>query len=189
MSPMNRIPPPLLFNTLKHHLGFIKKFINDNIDYGKMADNFSIIKELQHLGGSVMDVYSGTLTPHEICGETLFFLKTMMLSKKTLFAKWAGKGPKEHKTISLSDGSQWVLKYYNHEQRYVHSFPARLSPHTFRIKANTLKSAILYQIFIGKDYISEEDLNSARAVAGLSPVKDVFDTEAITEMIEILRGY
>lgn len=188
MFSMNTIPPPLLFNPLKHHLDFIKEFINNNIENGKMAGNLSIVKELKHLGGSVMDVYSGALTPYEICGELLSFLKTINLSKKTPFTKWAGKDPKEFKTILLSDGSQWVLKYYDHEQRYVHSFPARFSPHTFRIKANTLKSAILYQIFIGKDFITEEDLNVARAIAGLSPVKDVFDAEAITEMIEMLRG-
>jgi hypothetical protein len=35
--------------------------------------------------------------------------------------------------------------------------------------------------------VTEEDLNSARALIGLSPIKEVADTEAITEMIEILR--
>jgi hypothetical protein len=80
------------------------------------------------------------------------------------------------------------MKYYDHEKRFIHAFPARFSPFSFRIKANTLKSAILYQMFIGKDFITEEDLNIARAIAGLSPVRDLFDTEAITEMIEILRG-
>ena len=184
----NLIPPPLLFNQLKHHLGFIKEFVNDNIEFGKITDKVSIIKELKHLGGSVMDVYSGALTPDEICGELLSYLHMKNLSRKTPFIIWAGKDPNEFKTISLSDGSQFVLKYYDHGNRFVHSFPARLSPHTFRIKANTLKSAILYQIFIGKDFISEEDLNIARAIAGLSPVKDVFDAEAVTEMIEILRG-
>jgi len=184
MFSVNPIPPPLLFNPLKHHLGFIKEFISENIETG----NYSIVKELKHLGGSVMDVYSGALTPKEICEELLCFLKTKKLSKEIPFSSWAGKESKEFKTIFLSDGSQWVLKYYDHQQRYIHSFPARLSPLTFRIKANTLKSAILYHIFIGKDFISEEDLNIARAIAGLSPVKDVFDAEAITEMIEILRG-
>jgi hypothetical protein len=188
MFSVKRIPSPLLFNPLKHHLGFIKEFINLNIESGIINDSHSIVKELKHLGGSIMDVYSGALTPNEICKELLCFLKTKKLSNKTPFSTWAGKEPKAFKTICLSDGSQWILKYYDHEQRYVHSFPARLSPRTFRIKANTLKSAILYQIFIGKDFISEEDLNVARAISGLSPVKDVFDAEAITEMIEILRG-
>jgi hypothetical protein len=81
-----------------------------------------------------------------------------------------------------------VLKYFDNKLRYVHSFPARYSPHSFRIKANTLKSAILYIIYVGKDYVTEDGLNFARAESGLSPVKDLFDAEAITEMIEILRA-
>jgi hypothetical protein len=52
-----------------------------------------------------------------------------------------------------------------------------------------LKSAILYVIFIGKDFVNEDDLNTARALAGLSPVKEVADTEAVMEMIEILRTF
>jgi len=78
-------------------------------------------------------------------------------------------------------------KYHDNESRFVHIFPARSSPHTFRIKANTLKSAILYLVLIGKDYVSEDDLNKARALAGLSPIREVADAEAVTEMIEILR--
>jgi hypothetical protein len=88
----------------------------------------------------------------------------------------------------LSDSSQWTLKYHNSESRHVHIFPARSSPHSFRVKANTLKSAVLYIILIGKDYVTEDDLNTARALAGLSPVKEVSDAEAVTEMIEILRS-
>jgi hypothetical protein len=41
---------------------------------------------------------------------------------------------------------------------------------------------------IGKDYITGEDLNSIRPLLGLSPVRDAVDTEAIVEMIEILRN-
>ena len=182
------IPLPLLFNPLKHHLGFIREFIDYNIENRIITGNLSIVKELKHLGGSVMDVYSGILTPDKICKEIISFLRKKKLSEKTSFINWAGKEPKAFKTIRLSDGSQWVLKYYENEKRFVHSFPERQSPHTFRIKANTLKSATLYQIFVGKDFISEDDLNTTRAIAGLSPVKDVFETEAITEMIEMLRG-
>jgi hypothetical protein len=80
-----------------------------------------------------------------------------------------------------------MVKYHNDDGRFVHMFPARLSPHSFRVKANTLKSAILYYIIIGKDFITREDLNSTRELLGLSPVKNTAEAEAITEMIEILR--
>ena len=87
----------------------------------------------------------------------------------------------------LSDGSQWTFKYHNNPQRFVHLFPARNSQHTFRVKANTLKSALIYNIIIGKDLVTGDDLNKVRPLLGLSPVKDSIETEAIMEMIEILR--
>ncbi|MGD0582380.1 MAG: hypothetical protein ABR974_05475 [Bacteroidales bacterium] len=188
MLPANRIPVPVLFNPLKHHLGFIREFIEINSGANSLSDNHAIVKELKHIGGSVMDVYSGDLTYDVIGGELLNFIKTNKLTKLPDFHEWAGKDANDFRTILLSDGSNWVLKYYDNEHRFVHSFPARFSPFSFRIKANTLKSAILYQIFIGKDFITEEDLNTSRALAGLSPVRDVFDTEAVSEMIEMLRG-
>ena len=135
-----------------------------------------------------MDIYSGILSPEDVFKEIMKFLEANNLIEKHAYIEWAGSDPKDLKTIELYDGSRWVMKYYNNEVRFVHLFPARYSPHSFRVKANTLKSAILYIICIGKDFVTEEDLNIARAFAGLSPVKDVVDAEAITEMIEILRG-
>ena len=188
MIPQDVIPYPLLFNPLKHHLGYIRGFIEKSAENLDLSGENEIIKELKHIGGSVMDVYSGCLSTIEVCDEFLSFLKTNKIGAKGKFSSWTGTGDKDFRTIPLPDGSQWMIKYYNHNERYVHFFPARQSPLTFRIKANTLKSAVLYQIFIGKDYVTEDDLNVARAMAGLSPVKEIFDTAAITEMIELLRG-
>jgi len=183
----DRIQPPLLFNSLKHHLGFIKEYIGDNQNTEVQTVTQAIIKDLKHLGGSVMDIYTGPMSPEEISGEIMKFLIANNLTGKELFNHWTGNDPKDLKTIKLTDGSHWILKYFKNELRYVHLFPARYSPHSFRVKANTLKSAVLYIICIGKDLVTEEDLNTARAVSGLSPVKDVVDSESITEMIEILR--
>jgi hypothetical protein len=47
---------------------------------------------------------------------------------------------------------------------------------------------LLYYIKVGKDYVTGDDLNRVRPMIGLSPVRDAIDTEAITEMIEILRN-
>ena len=187
MFSVNKIPPPLLFNPLKHHLGFIREYIGENLKGEKQTDDISILRDLRHLGGSLMDIYSGNLSKDDVAEEVLKLLKVKKLSEKENFLEFIGQGLKDFKTITLSDGSRWVLKYYKNDERYVHLFPARYSPYSFRVKANTLKSAILYIICIGKDFITEEDLNMARAVSGLSPVKDVVDAEAITEMIDILR--
>jgi len=182
------IQEPILFNPLKHHLGFIREFIYQKTEGKENGDQKKMIKELKHLGTSVMDIYTGSLPVNVICDEVLRFLEEKELSEKERFSKWTGIEINDFKIISLSDGSQWMLKFHENSQRFVHIFPARGSQHTFRVKSNTLKSALLYYILIGKDFITGDDLNRVRPLLGLSPIKDPVDTEAITEMIEILRN-
>ncbi|MCX6334534.1 MAG: hypothetical protein NT092_09540 [Bacteroidia bacterium] len=188
MNMVQNISGPFQFNPLKHHLFFIKGFIADRWPEEKKTDIKNIVKELKHIGSSVMDVYSGSLSVEDICKEIREFLHSEKLDEINIFSGWAGIKIDDFKTIALSDTSLWMLKYHNDEKKFVHIFPARLSPHSFRIKANTLKSAILYYILIGKDFVTGEDLNKARSLLGLSPVKNTTETEAITEMIEILRS-
>ena len=182
------IPEPVLFNPLKHHLGYIREFIYQKTEETAGSDQKNMIKELKHLGTSVMDVYTGSLMLNDICNEIILFLQKKELSKREYFSGWTGIGMNDFKIISLSDSSQWTLKYHDNSQRFVHIFPARGSRHTFRVKSNTLKSALLYYILIGKDFITGNDLNKVRPLLGLSPIKDPVDAEAITEMIEILRN-
>jgi hypothetical protein len=184
----SQIPVPLLFNPLKHHLGFIGEFISNKTEGNPGSDQMNMIKELKHLGTSVMDVYTGSLIIGEICNEVIVHLEEKKLTGIKHFAEWAGQKMNDFRIISLSDDSQWTLKYYANCHRYVHIFPGRGSRHTFRVKSNTLKSALLYYILIGKDFITGDDLNKVRPLLGLSPIKDPVDTEAITEMIEILRN-
>jgi len=193
-----QIPEPFLFNPLKHHLGFIRGYAVGRAESVSGApvlrDNYNstfirdITKELKHLGTSVMDVYSGSIPVGEICRETEEQLKERNLLGKEYFSLWAGTEATDFRLITLSDSSQWMVKFNINETRYIHFFPARYSPHTFRVKSNTLKSALLYHILIGKDFITADDLNRVRPLLGLSPVKDPADSEAVTEMIEMLRG-
>jgi hypothetical protein len=148
-----------------------------------------MIKDLKHLGTSVMDVYTGHLAVSDICDEVDAFLSEMKLKVRSHFSEWTGVKMNDFRIVPLSDGSQWTMKYNDHSQRFVHIFPARNSSHTFRVKSNTIKSALLYSIIVGKDFITGDDLNKVRPLLGLSPIKDPVDTEAITEMIEILRSY
>ncbi len=181
------LPEPILFNPLKHYLAFIREFVSSRtltINNPRLKE---LTRELKHIGTCVMDIYTGVLTQEEIFKEVLDFLKTNDLKEKEAYKSWTGTDFDNYRIVALSDTSQWTLKYHDHETRYVHIFPARSSPHSFRIKANTLKSAILYIIIFGKDFVSDDDLNAARALMGLSPVKEVADAEAVTEMIEILR--
>jgi len=183
----NAIHEPFLFNPLKHHLGFIREFINLNIDKN-VSDLQDLTKDLKHLGTSVMDIYTGSLTIRKILNETEVFLKQKNILSRETYSVWAGLNMKCFRIISLSDGSQWTLKFHPNPLRFVHVFPARNSQHTFRVKSNTLKSALVYTIIIGKDLVTGADLNKVRPLLGLSPVKDAIDSEAILEMIEILRA-
>lgn len=182
------LPEPIKFNPLKHHLSYIREYIGKRLRPENISDTDNLIKELKCLGTSVMDVYRGSLKVREICKETVLFLESHELKDFHVFADWVGRYYYNFKIITLSDKSLWMLKFNDDNSRFVHLFPARESPYSFRVKANTLKSAIIYYIVIGKDYITREDLNSARALIGLSPVKSPEDTEAIIEMIEVLRN-
>ena len=181
-----QIPDPVLFNPLKHHLGFIREFINRKIDESS-TDILNLTRELKHLGTSVMDVYTGPLPVINICIEIEEFLKRKDLFTRESYLIWAGIKTESFRIISLSDGSHWTLKYHDNPKRFVHIFPARNSQHTFRVKSNTLKSALMYYIIIGKDLVTGDDLNKVRRLLGLSPIKNAIDSEAILEMIEILR--
>lgn len=180
-----RIPEPFQFNPLKHHLAFIKDFISVN---ETSAVNDDLLRSISQIGTSVMDIYTGNLGIAQILAEIDCLLKKEMHYKKDEFAAWTGTSFSDFRIHRLEDDSRWTLKFHDSNNRYVHLFPARLSPHTFRVKANTLKSAILYCISYGKDFVTEDDLNRSRAMINLSPVKEISETEAISGMIEILRS-
>jgi hypothetical protein len=181
-----QIPEPFLFNPLKHHIGFIKDFINASIDETR-ADLNSVTKDLKHLGTSVMDIYTGSLSIRNICHEAEEFLQREGVLDRKPYEVWVGTKKDEYRLIRLSDSSLWTLKFHDDPERFVHIFPARNSQHSFRVKSNTLKSALIYLIIIGKDLVTGEDLNNVRPLLNLSLVRNATDTEAILEMIEILR--
>ncbi len=187
MASYFHIPEPFLFNPLKHHLGFIKEFASLKSERSDFEIN-ALIRELKHIGSSVMDVYTGSLSISEIYNEVKEILLVKKILQIDLFCRWIGLNISDFRIISLSDGSQWTLKFKDNKTRFVHFFPARNSKHTFRVKSNTLKSAVLYYIFVGKDLVLSDDINSIRPLLGLSPIKDIIDSEAITEMVEILRN-
>ena len=181
------IPEPFLFNPLKHHLGYIREFTNLRTDQESIADIKNLVRELKYLGTSVTDVYTGSLSVLDICRE----IDETICCCRDLWSQFPAT---TFEIVPLSDGSQWTIKFHNEELRYIHIFPARICSDgsrpvaSFRVKSNTLKTAILYNILIGKDYINKDDLNKVRILLGLSPVKNITDSEAVLEMIEILRG-
>lgn len=187
MLPEYTIPEPFRFNPLKHHLEYIRGFVTGMIPDNQSEINPDLASQLRHLGGSVMDIYYGLMTVEQICNEIHRLMMIGDHTSRDSFSDWAGNSHDSFRLMTLRDGSVWTLKYHNDHRRFVHIFPSRMSPFTFRVKANTLRSAIVYYIYIGKDYITADDLNKAREITGLSPVREAADARAITEMIEMLR--
>ncbi|HOS71242.1 MAG TPA: hypothetical protein PLZ75_02205 [Bacteroidales bacterium] len=182
-----QVPEPFLFSPLKHYFPYIRAYSEKKAAVERYPGSPEFIRELRQIGSCVMDVYRGELTADRIFSEISNFLISRGISRKEAYAAWTGKSFSSYRKINLADSSEWILKYNDDDTRYVHLFPSRSGPFTFRVKASTLRSALLYQILIGKDYITGEDLNRARFPAGLPPVKSIEDAGAITEMIEMLR--
>lgn len=91
MNSASNIPEPFQFNPLKHHLSFIKDFIARRLSEDKAPDISLLVKELKHVGTSVMDVYNGSLTVIRIIEDVSLFLKSKNLGNEVVFSGWTGK--------------------------------------------------------------------------------------------------
>jgi hypothetical protein len=95
----------------------------------------------------------------------------------------------DYQLVKLKDKSIWTLGLGADAERYVHIHPGRYSPHTIRVKATTLKTAILVlcsEIIgeiktietqtinqIRKRYLDEPPLKSFSTASGLGRLIDL----------------
>ena len=181
------IPPPINLNCWKHHAGFIIKQIK----------SLSEIKELEELkayllkiGESQMDLYYGDYSPVKISEQILDWLHRNKIYSSDHYKEWLFKDGKDYQLVELKDKSVWALRLGDDIARYVHIHPGRYSPHTVRVKATTLKTAIFLLCFeqlgeiksfetetvndIRKKYLDEPPLKSFSAASGLGRLIDLF---------------
>src|SRR5437867_2020650 len=64
------VPPPVLFNTWKHHAGALRQRITDVARGGEVA-LVEVGRRMAVLGTKLMDLYTGLLSPREICDRAL----------------------------------------------------------------------------------------------------------------------
>jgi hypothetical protein len=164
-------PENILFNALKHHRGFICRQL-------QQASIPSLPDLLKTLGNSQMDIYYGALDLPALYNEVITLVPT------DNYLSWLNGGYKE---ITLSDTSRWVLLHGTEPGKYIHLHPARYSPHSLRVKATILKTAIAI-IVTG----ITPDLNAVnhirQSVLALSPVKSMEQCEHLWEVLEMLKG-
>jgi len=132
------LPVPILFHPLKHHLGYIKAFIQTQVDQSPQQ----IARQLQRIGNSQLDFYTGNLSPTQIADEVISYLQNYSLLNPEAYLKYLSGQENHYRTVTLSDGTDWVLRWGIVADRYVHLHPARYAAQTIRVKAISLKTAI-----------------------------------------------
>ncbi|CAM3564136.1 hypothetical protein POKO110462_09395 [Pontibacter korlensis] len=181
---MQPLPEPILFHPLKHHLGYIKEFVYEGLQMPEQE----LMKYFRRIGGSQLDLYIGTLSPLQISEEVILYLQAQHVHQAESFNSFLA--PIGYRICTLSDNSAWTLRWGVHAKRHVHLHPGRYSPHTLRVKANHLNTAIAVAI-AGLKYgqpLSLELLNQARADwLELPPVIGYTSEEGLGKIIALMQ--
>lgn len=173
--------PPILFNSLKHHFGYIQEWLEQT-----SWENIGI--EIKKLGNSQMDLYYGKLSTKELSNEMIRWLEHHDLIQKYQFKEWLQVEAKGYQSIVVSDTSEWTIRWGTEENYYVHIHPARYTQHSMRIKATTLKTVLVVLKYLKLNIETECTLSLVnqlrKEVLDLSPIKSLEQSPQIITMIE-----
>ncbi len=171
----------IICNAGKHHL---KTILQNLHSYAEKGEKDSVLKEkLRQAGDGVMDIYEGELSIEDIKKEVWEFLQKNQLCnfeayKKYLESQGSIKRHGYYTNLELSDHSIVTLRMGETEDSFVHVHPGRHTPHTFRVKANTFKTAA-FAAFLGlcrkKSPYDLDLVNESRMNLELSPVTESID--------------
>lgn len=157
------LPHPALLNTWKHHAGWIRARVVAAAAAGPEGVA-ALPLEMVVIGTRLMDLYTGPLSPREVVEHVFAELKSNGRFEFEPLAAWlAERG--EYALTELSDGSRWTIRLGPAGGRYVHLHPGRRSPHTLRVQANTLRSAVVAHALArltGGDPLDLRIVNEAR---------------------------
>jgi hypothetical protein len=187
---LNEIPPPVLFNTWKHHAGALRDRIDESARHGESGLR-DLADRLVVLGTELMDLYTGAFTPAQIADRVLALLRADGRLEREAYREWVQESGGYAVVTLAEDGSRWVLRPGEEGERYVHIHPARWAPQTRRVRANVLKTAVMalaYATANGCDPLDVRLVNTVRAkYLGLSKVRALADDLGLSAVIEVLR--
>ncbi|MFD3002251.1 hypothetical protein ACFS7Z_17905 [Pontibacter toksunensis] len=184
-----QLPAPILFHPLKHHLSYIQAFVEHNAT----TPGAELKSALLTIGGSQLDLYAGPLSPLQIATEVLQHLGKLHLVQPTAYQQYLATADAAYRLVTLSDGTDWVMRWGVVEGRYVHLHPARYAQYTLRVKANVLKTAIAAVITAKKQgkiaAMDTQFINEVRAEwLALPPVKDLSFSEGLGSIIALIKN-
>lgn len=182
----SELPTPILFHPLKHHLGFILKYMKEHVK----SPVHEISKDLLTLGTSQLDLYCGSLTPLQIAQEVNLWLQEQRLLQPEKFKEYLQVTENNYRCITLSDATDWVLRWGVIEGRYVHLHPARYAEHTIRVKAAAIKTAIAAVMASRRFQTPASDLKLINKVRKewlqLAPVRKINLNEGAGKILNLL---
>jgi hypothetical protein len=175
-------------NTWKHHAGWIRWRVGQAVTGGR-AGVEGLPAELAVVGSRLMDLYTGTLTPAEIAADVFAQLRDACRLEYAPLAGWLNA--RDHfALLDLADGSRWTVCLGPPDGRYLHLHPGRWVPHTVRVAANTLKSAVVavaHARLTGDDPADLAVANEARRrYLGLPPVRGLAGDSGLGAVIDLL---
>ncbi len=189
MNAKCNVPGQINFNCWKHHAGFI----THQIKTIKKTETFEKLKlKLLKIGKSQMDLYFGNYLPEELSNQILSALDKKRISSFEEYKDWLFKKGKNYQLLKLKDRSVWTLRLGDDFKRYVHIHPGRYSPQTVRVKAITLKTAIIILCFKKLDQIKTvetEKVNEIRKkYLNESPIKSFSSASGLRRVINLLSN-
>ncbi len=188
----NNMPEPILFNPLKHHAGYIHEFTRE-VDVDSESSREILQACLTTIGKSQMDLYTGSIPSEQVAGEIKHYLEKRGLIEENLYLSWLGRGNEPYKMTRISDNSIWILLAGKVPARWVHIHPGRYSPHTLRVRSETLKTAIAVICFCNKydlDYNNLTVINHVRTCfLDLSPMKEISAAKGTGRIIRLLANF
>ena len=186
---IREIPSPILYNPWKHHWSFVRHQL-------RLAQSGEIkwanwIRSLRtRLGQSQMDMYTGEVSPFELGTQIISILNDQGRLAEEPYRKWLQENKSGYQTIKSIAGSDWVFRWGEEPHYFVHIHPGRYAPQTFRIKANTLKTALallVYRELHPGSEIDTELINLLRTKElELSPIRDFTAANGLQEVLRRL---
>ena len=174
----------VLFNTLKHHAGCIREYIEEA--RSQQFNRDKIASDLLIIGNSMIDIYYGELTPLQVIKEVKKQLKSMgCKDEEEAYRQFILASPKKYQTVAICDGSSWTLLLSRERGKYLHIHPSRKSAYTVRARAIALRTAIYLFIFhenelssnlvslvnkIRNEYMHESPIKNKRYTRGLQRI-------------------
>ncbi len=184
------LPHPALLNCWKHHAGWIRERIAEAARAGSEGVA-ALPAEMAVVGSRLMDLYTGSFSPAEVAEFVFADLKSRdLFAFEPLSQHLAGQG--EYAMFELPDGSQWTIRLGPADGRYLHLHPGRWVPHTMRVQANTLRSAVMahaHAQLVGGSASDLAVVNEARRLyLGMLPVRELTGAGGLGAVIAALEG-